>query len=143
MNTPDTTPTTETAAPAAAPVAPAPETANTISYDDFAKLDIRLGRILSVDIVEGADKLLRLSVDFAEVDETGAPKPRQIISGIRTYFEDPQTLVGRTCPFVANLAPRVIRGFESQGMILAASTAEGGFALLHPHVELPPGTKLK
>lgn len=108
-----------------------------ITYDDFAKLKIALGKILSVDVVEGADKLLRLSVDVGE--ET----PRQIVSGIRLFFEDPQTLVGKTFPFLINLEHRTIRGVESQGMILAASTEEGGFALLEPHPPLPPGTKIK
>ena len=117
-----------------------------ISYDDFAKLDIRIGTIRSVDVVPDADKLLKLEVDFGEVIESEAgptPVVRQIISGIRTYFEDPQTLVGTQCPFLVNLEPRVIRGFESQGMILAASTPEGGFALLRPHTEMPTGTKIK
>lgn len=117
-----------------------------IAYDDFAKLDIRIGTIRSVDVVPDADKLLKLEVDFAETVEGAEgtmPVVRQIVSGIRTFFEDPQVLVGKQCPFLVNLEPRVIRGFESQGMILAASTPEGGFALLHPHVELPPGTKIK
>ncbi len=114
-----------------------------ISYDDFAKLEIRIGEIKTVEIVEGADKLLKLAVDMGEANEDGTPRHRQIISGIRTYFEDPQSLVGRKCPFLANLEPRVIRGFESQGMILAASTEEGGFALLHPHTEIPAGAKIK
>lgn len=113
-----------------------------ISYDDFAKLEIKIGTIISVEIVEGADKLLRLLVDVGEKDAEGNVMPRQIISGIRTYFEDPQTLVGRQCPFLTNLEPRTIRGFESQGMILAASTDES-FALLHPHVPLIPGAKVK
>lgn len=113
-----------------------------INYDDFAKLEIKIGTILSVDIVEDADKLLRLSVDVGEVDEEGAAKPRQIISGIRTFFEDPQELIGRQCPFLTNLEPRTIRGFESQGMILAAST-ESAFALLHPSNELVAGAKVK
>ncbi len=107
-----------------------------ISYDDFAKLEIKIGTILSVEVVPEADKLLKLSVDVGE--ET----PRQIISGIRTYFEDPQVLVGRQCPFLTNLEPRTIRGFESQGMILAASFDEE-FALLHPHVALPSGSKVR
>lgn len=113
-----------------------------ISYEDFAKLEIRIGTILSVDVVEGADKLLRLSVDVGERDGEGNVVSRQIISGIRTYFADPQLLVGRQCPFLTNLEPRTIRGFESQGMILAAS-ADDGFALLHPHVSLVPGAKVK
>ncbi len=107
-----------------------------ISYDDFAKVEISLGTILSVEVVPDADKLLRLGVDFGE------ESPRQILSGIREYFEDPQVLVGKQCPFITNLAPRTIRGFESNGMILAANTDEG-FALFHPSVSLPSGTKLK
>lgn len=110
--------------------------ADTISYDDFAKLDIRIGVITSVDVVEDADKLLRLSVDVGE------DTPRQIISGIREYFDDPQELVGKQCPFITNLEPRVIRGYESQGMILAASS-DDTFALLIPHNALPAGTKIK
>ena len=113
-----------------------------ISYDDFAKLEIKIGTILSVEIVPDADKLLKLSVDVGETDEEGNAAPRQIISGIRTFFEDPQSLVGRQCPFLTNLEPRVIRGFESQGMILAASNEEA-FALLMPHVALKAGTKIK
>jgi len=108
-----------------------------ISYDDFAKLHIALGKVLSVEPVEDADKLLRLMVDVGE------EAPRQIVSGIRPYFEDPQTLVGRIFPFLINLEYRTIRGVESQGMILAASTEEGAFALLEPSAPLPPGTKLK
>lgn len=107
-----------------------------ISYEDFAKLEIKIGEILSVEIVEDADKLLKLSVDVGE------EFPRQIVSGIRTFFEDPQTLVGKKCPFLTNLETRVIRNIESQGMILAASTEEQ-FALLHPNTDLPPGTKIK
>jgi len=107
-----------------------------ISYDDFAKVEITLGTIQSVEVVPGADKLLKLMVDFGE--ET----PRQILSGIRAYFEDPQSLVGKQCPFITNLAPRTIRGFESNGMILAASSDET-LALLHPSTSLPAGTKLK
>ena len=106
-----------------------------INYEDFAKLDIALGVITAVEIVEDADKLLKLAVDVGE--ET----PRQIISGIREFFEDPQVLVGRQCPFLINLQPRVIRGLESQGMILAAEN-EGIFALLNPHNTLPAGTRI-
>lgn len=107
-----------------------------ISYDDFAKLEITIGRILSVDVVENADKLLRLSVDVGE------DSPRQIISGIREYFDDPQSLVGTQCPFLTNLESRTIRGYESQGMILAAN-ADDTFALLLPSAALPVGTRIK
>ena len=112
-----------------------------ISYDDFAKLDIALGTILSVEVVEGADKLLRLMVDTGERDDGGAIVPRQIISGIREYFDDVQSIVGTQCPFLINLQPRTIRGYESQGMILAAEH-EGVFAMLVPHNELPVGTRI-
>lgn len=107
-----------------------------ISYEDFAKLEIKIGTILSVEVVEDADKLLKLMVDVGEEE------PRQIISGIREYFDDSQSLVGKQCPFLTNLEPRVIRGFESQGMILAASH-EDIFGLLVPSNVLPSGTKLK
>lgn len=112
-----------------------------IQYDDFAKLEIRIGTITAVAVVEDADKLLQLTVDLGEVQEDGTPKLRQIVSGIREFFDDPQYLVGKQCPFVANLAPRTIRGIESQGMIMAAST-DTTFALLAPHVSLPAGTKV-
>ena len=107
-----------------------------ISYDDFAKLDIAIGTIVSVEQIEGADKLLKLMVD------AGEDNPRQIVSGIKEYFEDIQVLVGKQCPFLINLQPRVIRGFESQGMILA-SNHEDVFALLIPHNELPAGTRVR
>lgn len=113
-----------------------------INYDDFAKLEIKIGTIISVEVVEGADKLLKLMVDVGELDEEGNQKLRQIISGIRLFFPEPEVLVGKQCPFLTNLEPRVIKGFESQGMILAASTEEA-FALLHPHVELKVGAKIK
>lgn len=107
-----------------------------INYEDFAKLEIKIGTILSVEIVPDADKLLRLMVDFGEAE------PRQIVSGIRSYFEDINVLVGKQCPFVVNLAPRTIRGFESNGMIMAAS-GDGAFSLLHPSVDMPAGSQIK
>lgn len=107
-----------------------------ISYADFAKLEIKIGTILSVEIVEDADKLLKLMVDVGEAE------PRQILSGIRTYFPDPQVLVDKQCPFIINLEPRMIRGFESQGMIMAASEEEV-LALLHPHTEIKAGSVVR
>lgn len=106
-----------------------------ISFDQFTAVEIKLGTILAVDIVEDADRLLKLSVDLGEAT------PRQIVSGIREYYEDPQVLVGKQCPFIANLAPRKIKGLQSQGMILAGENA-GQFALLHPSNQLPAGTRL-
>jgi|SRR3989344_660694 len=112
-----------------------------ILIDDFKKVEIRAGKILSVELVEGSEKLLKLSVDFAE------EKPRQIISGIRKYFENPQTLVGVVCAFVTNLEPRMIMGLESQAMIMAASgdpsadETESFFSLLK--MDCPPGSLVK
>lgn len=105
----------------------------TITYDDFAKLEIKLGTITAAEIVPEADRLLKLTVDIGEA------APRQIISGIRDYVTDPTTLVGKQCPFLTNLEPRTIRGLESQGMILAAST-DTTFAFLESSELLPPGT---
>ena len=120
-----------------------------ITYEDYQKTDIRIGRILSAEKVPDTDKLLKLSVDFGETvtDETGAihSKPRQIVSGIALYFPDLNTLIGKKCAFVANLEPRVIRGLESQGMILASSVKEGdkpAFSLLEVGQDIPAGTKV-
>lgn len=113
-----------------------------ITYDDFAKLDIRIGEILSVELIDGADKLLKCQVDVGDVDADGQKIPRQILSGIREYFEDPQVLVGKKFPYIVNLAPRTIRGHESFGMIIAASH-EDTLALLSPTHDIPAGTKIK
>ncbi len=107
-----------------------------IDYEHFAALDIAIGTIVSVEVVEGADKLLKLMVDVGEGSY------RQIVSGIREYFANPQFLVGTQAPFLLNLAPRTIRGVESRGMILAASKKET-LALLNPHLHVPTGTRVK
>jgi len=104
-----------------------------IAYDDFAKLEIKIGKIIAVEIVPEADRLLKLTVDVGE------ESPRQIVSGIREYFSEIESLVGKSCPFLTNLEPRIIKGLESQGMILAAG-AESQFALLYPSEILSPGT---
>ena len=128
-------PAPEPAAEPAAEPAEAESTVPEISFDQFTAVEIKLGTIEAVDIVDGADKLLKLTVDLGEAT------PRQIVSGIREYYADPQVLVGRQCPFIANLAPRKIRGLVSQGMILAG-TAGDEFALLQPSAALPAGTRL-
>ncbi len=108
-----------------------------ISYEEFKKVEIRAGKILSAEKVPETDKLLRLTVDFAE------EAPRQIVSGIAGYFENPETLVNRMAMFVTNLEPRTIRGFESNGMLFAVSTEDGSFSLLEPNSSIPPGTLAK
>jgi methionyl-tRNA synthetase len=106
-----------------------------ISYDDFAKLDIRIGTIRAVEKIEGADKLLKCTIDF------GTFGTRTIVSGI-AQWKTADDLVGKQCPYIVNLAPRKLRGVVSEGMLLAASD-ESGVALLHAEREVPPGTKLK
>jgi methionyl-tRNA synthetase len=105
------------------------------TIDDFSKLEIRIGTVLSAEIVEGADKLYKLSVDLGEGE------PRQILSGIREYVTT-EDLIGKQFPFVANLAPRTIRGHVSNGMILAGNDTES-FALLNPTKKLTNGTRLR
>ena len=107
-----------------------------INYDDFKKVEMKIGKVLSAERVEGSDKLLKLSVDFAE------GSPRQVISGIGKFFSDTQTLVGKQYAFVTNLESRSIMGFESQAMIIAAST-ESDIAFFDADDSIPPGTPLK
>ena len=111
-----------------------------ISIDDFKKCEIKVGEIKSVELIEGSDKLLKLSVDFGE------EASRTVVSGIRRYFEDPQSLVGVKCAFATNLEPRPLMGIESQAMILAATTdvpPAGGFSLLRADPSLPPGAQVR
>lgn len=109
---------------------------NKISYDDFKKVEIRAGKILSVEQIDGSEKLLKLSVDFGE--ESG---PRQIVSGIRSYFQNEQELIGVVCMFVTNLEPRKLMGLESNGMLFAVGGKEGNpFSLLKPDPDTKLGT---
>ena len=122
-----------------------------ISYDDFAKVEIKAGKIISAEKIPETDKLLKLNVDFAETiestDEQGnkvtSSKTRQIVSGISTYFPDANILIGKVCMFVTNLEPRMIKGFESNGMLFALSDNNGNFSLLEPNSNIPIGTKAK
>lgn len=105
-----------------------------ISIDEFAKIEVKVGTVESAEAVPETNKLLKLSVDFGE--ETG---PRQIVSGIRAYVTEPEELVGRQLAFVTNLAPRRIKGLESNGMLFAVGQDET-FAFLAPDRPVPPGT---
>lgn len=105
-----------------------------ISIDDLMKIEVRVGTVESAELVPETDKLLRLSVDFGE--EKG---PRQIVSGIRAYVDEPEDLVGRQLAFVTNLAPRKIKGLESDGMLFAIGS-DDTFAFLTPDRLVPPGT---
>jgi len=104
-----------------------------INIDTFKQTEIRIGKIISAEKVEKLDKILKLRVDFGELGE------RQILSGIAMTYPDPAVLVGKFCPFVTNLEPRIINDLESQGMILALKD-ENGIVLLSPDREIAPGS---
>jgi methionyl-tRNA synthetase len=123
------------AAPAAPPPAAAPAPA-TISIDDFAKIDLRVARIAHAEYVEGADKLLRLTLDM------GALGTRQVFAGIKSAYE-PATLIGRMTVMVANLAARKMKFGLSEGMVLAASGEKPGIFLLAPDAGAEPGMKVR
>jgi methionyl-tRNA synthetase len=126
------------AEPVAAPAVakpPAIPTDGKITIDDFAKIELRVGQVKVAEKVKGADKLLRLEVDLGT-------EVRQVVAGIAEAYA-PETLIGRKVVIVANLAPRKLRGLESNGMIVAAS-AEGGKPVLCSFLEdVPVGTRLK
>ena len=130
--------TTPVAAPAGAPLQPAEPTAEPaqfITIDDFAKVELRVAQILVAERIPKADKLLRLEVDLGY-------EKRQILAGIAQYYE-PEKLIGRKIVIVANLAPRKMRGLESNGMLLAASLQDGAPVLAGFLEEVPLGARLK
>ena len=125
------------AASAAPAKAKAGEDAATISIDDFAKLDLRIGKVLACEFVEGSDKLLRFELDAGELGK------RQIFSGIRASYGEPEALVGRNVVFIANLAPRKMRFGLSEGMILSAGFDAGKLALLDADDGAEPGMPVR
>lgn len=107
----------------------------TITFEDFQKLDIRMGKIAQAERVPGTDKLLKLMVELG--DET-----RQLVAGIAESYA-PEDVVGKMIPVLVNLEPRTIRGIESQGMILCPSDREGRPVLLLPERDVPVGAKVR
>ncbi len=132
----------KTASPATAPVlasSDAPEAKNDIEYitiDDFTKVDLRIAKIVNAEHVEGAEKLLKLTLDIGEATT------RQVFAGIKSAY-DPATLVGRMTVMVANLAPRKMKFGMSEGMVLAASDELGGPFILSPDVGAKAGMRVK
>jgi methionine--tRNA ligase beta chain len=112
-----------------------PSAKHMINIEDFLKVEIKIGKILSAERVEGSEKLLKLMVDIGEV------APRQILSGVAKAVSDPVELVGKFVPVVANLAPRMMMGMESQGMMLCADSDLPVF--LHPAKDVLPGSFVK
>ena len=114
-----------------------------VSYEEFKKMDIRLGTIREVEPVPETDKLLRCQIDFNEVDTEGNKKLRQIISGIHEYYPDPQVLIGKQVLYIMNLEPRKIKGFESNGMLMAVDGLDDKPVFLVPEVEVGVGSKVR
>ena len=129
------------ASPGAAAASPAPQgdatTTALISMDDFAKLDLRIGKVLECAFVEGSDKLLRFKLDAGELGE------RQIFSGIRAAYAEPEKLIGRNVVFIANLAPRKMRFGLSEGMILSAGNGGADLKLLDADAGAVPGASVR
>lgn len=108
-----------------------------ISYEDFKKVEIKIGKIISAEKIPDTEKLLLLKVDFAE------DTPRQIVSGIAAHFSNPISLIGVKCAFATNLDPRIIRGYESRGMILAVGGTDSPFSLLKVNEDSKEGSIIK
>ncbi|QDL53787.1 methionine--tRNA ligase [Rhodoferax aquaticus] len=137
------------AAPAAIPAdpnAPGGEAlAPTISIDDFAKIDLRIAKIVNCEAVEGSTKLLRLTLDVGEKNAEGQPTTRNVFSGIASMYQ-PEALVGQLTVLVANLAPRKMKFGISEGMVMAASHADEGtnpgIYILNPWPGAQPGMRI-
>jgi methionyl-tRNA synthetase len=124
------------ASPAPAAAAPAPAADAKIAIEDFAKVQMRVGVVKSAERIQGADKILKLTVDIGD-------EVRQIVAGLAVSYQ-PEELVGKKVVVVVNLAPRKLRGVESNGMIVAASVGPEGKPVLCTFAEdVPAGAKLK
>ena len=108
-----------------------------LTYDEFTKLDARVGFIQKVEPVDGADKLLRFEIDFGEGES------RQIVSGIREFFPDYESLVGKKALYVLNLEPREIKGITSYGMLMAVDGVDGNPVFLVPESSVTNGSSVR
>ena len=106
-----------------------------ITFEDFEKIEIKIGKVKSAEKIPDADKLLKLIFDFGDEE-------RQVLSAIALSYPDPSVLIGKEIPVITNLEPRTIRGYESAGMIMALGN-EDDVVLLQPDREVPPGTIVK
>ncbi len=106
-----------------------------MTIDEFQQSDLRVGKIVSAERVEGSEKLLKLQVDIGEA------APRQILSGIAKAYA-PEDIIGKSGAIIANLDPRMMMGMESNGMLLAAHGGDGAPVLLLPASDVPPGAKI-
>lgn len=114
-----------------------------ISIEDFKKIDVRVGKILSAEKVANSDKLLKLILDVGEKDELGETIGRQVLAGVAEVYPDPLILIGKEIPVIINLEPRKLRGQMSNGMILAAVADRNRPVLLCPIEHVPPGSVVR
>ena len=134
----DTTAATPAPAqPSKAAATAAPSEGGVIGIEDFAKLDLRIGKVVTCEFVDGSDKLLRFELDAGPLGK------RQIFSGIRASYAEPGKLVGRSVVFIANLAPRKMRFGISEGMILSAGFDGGTLHLLDADSGVQPGMPVR
>ncbi len=125
-----------------------------ITLDDFVKIEIKIGTILEATKIPEGDKLLKLIIDFGDLNDAGEIEIlteikekypnrhiRQVMSAIAEFYPDPSVLVGKQIPVITNLEPRKFRGYESQGMIMATDD-EKGIVLLMPERHVKSGIKL-
>jgi methionine--tRNA ligase beta chain len=110
------------------------ESKPTIKFEDFSKIDMRIGTVVSAEEVEGSEKLIKMEVDFGEIGR------RQILGGLKSWYE-PKDLEGKQIPFVINIEPRKMMGLESQGMVLAVESSDRA-VLLFPKESVENGALL-
>lgn len=108
-----------------------------VTYEEFKKMDIRVGTIREVEPVPDTDKLLKCMIDFGEGEL------RQIISGIHEFYPEFEKLVGKQVLYIVNLEPRTIKGLQSNGMLMAVDGKDGRPVFLTPEVEVEAGSKVR
>jgi methionine--tRNA ligase beta chain len=107
-----------------------------ITIEEFKKVQARIGRVVSAEAVPDSDKLIKFEIDFGD-------EKRQILSAIREWYTEPEKLIGKQLLFCTNLAPRTIRGLESNGMLMAVDGPDGAPVFLIPESETPNGSKMR
>ncbi len=108
-----------------------------VTYEEFKKMDMRVGTIKEVEPVPDTDKLLKFMIDFGETDL------RQIVSGIHEFYPEYEKLVGKQVLYIVNLEPRTIKGIESNGMLMAVDGIDGKPVFMTPEVEVSAGAKIR
>jgi methionyl-tRNA synthetase len=114
-----------------------------VTYEEFKKMDMRVGTIREVEPVPETEKLLKCQIDFNEKDEEGNMKLRQIVSGIREFYPEYESLIGKQVLYIVNLEPRTIKGVESSGMLMAIDGIDGKPVFLVPEVAVNPGSSVR